>query len=56
MTRLPNREQLFPSGISNERIDGLGDGNRNPDIIIVMLGDNDWGHGVILEKAKRCGT
>lgn len=56
VTKLPDREQLFPSGISDERINSLGDGGRNPDIIIVFLGYNDWGHGVCLSDQKNCGN
>ena len=54
VTKLPNREQLFPSGISDERIDRLGTDCQNPDIIIVFLGDNEWGHGVSLSAESGC--
>ena len=56
VTKLPDREQLFPSGISDERINNLGDCNRDPDIIIVLLGDNDWGNGVSLTEEKIYGN
>lgn len=48
VTRLPNREGLFPSGCSDERTSGLHIGTVKPDIIIVNLGSNDWAYGVRL--------
>lgn len=46
VTRLPNSFELFPSGCSDERTNGLHIGNVTPDIIIVYMGTNDWGFGV----------
>lgn len=41
VTKLPSRTELFPSGCSSERINGLTIGNETPDIVFVALGDND---------------
>ena len=46
VTKLPNRETLFPSGCSDERTNGLHIGIVKPDVIIVYLGTNDWAKGV----------
>ena len=46
VTKLPNYYRLFPSGISDERINNLKKLHRNPDIIVIELGVNDWGFGV----------
>lgn len=46
VTKLPNRDSLFPSGCSDERTNGLHIGNIKPDVIIVYLGTNDWARGV----------
>ena len=56
VTKLPDHNQLFPSGISDERINNLGKTWRKPDIIIVFLGFNDWGHGVDLSAQNRYGN
>ena len=56
VTMLPNNNQLFPSGISDERINNLGKRWRKPDIIVVLLGDNDWGHGVELIAQNHYGN
>lgn len=45
VTKLPNRDSLFPSGCSNERTNGLHIGSVKPDVIIVYLGTNDWARG-----------
>ena len=55
VTKLPNQNQLFPSGISDERINNLGKKFKKPDLIIVMLGDNDWGHGVSISEPDNLG-
>ena len=46
VTKLPNRDSLFPSGCSDERTNGLHIGSVKPDVIIVYLGTNDWVRGV----------
>lgn len=56
VTKLPNHNQLFPSGISDERINNLGKRWRKPDSIFVLLGDNDWGHGVDLFAQNHNGN
>jgi len=56
VTKLPNHNKLFPSGISDDRINNLGKRWRKPDIIVVLLGDNDWGHGVDLFAQNHNGN
>ncbi len=50
VTKLPGREQLFPSGCSDERTSSLHIGAVKPDVIIVHLGTNDWARGVKLRS------
>lgn len=50
VTKLSTRNELFPSGCSSERINGLSNGNEKPDIIFIALGDNDWANGAKLHK------
>lgn len=45
VTKLPNQEELFPSGCSNERTSMLHINSIKPDVIIVNLGTNDWAFG-----------
>lgn len=45
VTKLQEREELFPSGCSDERTSALHLNNVNPDVIIVYLGTNDWAFG-----------
>lgn len=45
VTRLPNNENLFPSGCSDERTGSLHINSIKPDVIIVYLGTNDWAFG-----------
>lgn len=45
VTKLPNCRELFPSGCSDERTNGLHIDSVKPDIIIVYLGINDWAFG-----------
>lgn len=45
VTRLPDKEELFPSGCSDERTSSLHINNIKPDVIIVYLGTNDWAFG-----------
>lgn len=47
VTKLPQREQLFPSGCSDERTSALHINDINPDVIIVYLGTNDWAFGAM---------
>lgn len=53
VTKIPDKDSLFPSGCSDERTKGLHIGNEKPDIIIVFLGTNDWACGV---KSENSGT
>lgn len=46
VTKLPNKDELFPSGCSKERTSLLHTETAQPDIIIVYLGFNDWANGV----------
>jgi len=46
VAKLPNSEELFPSGCSDERTSSLHINSVNPDVIIVYLGTNDWAFGV----------
>lgn len=47
VTKLPNREGLFPSGCSDERTSALHNGLQMPEVIIVYLGTNDWANGIL---------
>ena len=47
VTKLPNREELFPSGCSDERTSALHNGLQMPEVIIVYLGTNDWANGIL---------
>lgn len=49
VTRLPNREKIFPSGCSDERTSGLHINSIMPDVIIVYLGTNDWVNHVAVD-------
>lgn len=53
VTKVPNQDNLFPSGCSDERTKGLHIGKEKPDVIIVFLGINDWARGV---KSENSGT
>lgn len=46
VAKMPDREELYYSGCSDERAGGLHKENEMPDIIIVFLGANDWCQGV----------
>lgn len=48
VTKLPNQNNLFPSGCSEKRTGNLHIGSVNPDVIIVYLGTNDWANNVSL--------
>ena len=42
-------DDLFPSGCSRQRTAGLHTATATPDVIIVYMGFNDWGHGMPLD-------
>lgn len=42
VTKLPGNNDLFPSGCSDERTNGLHLGVMKPDVILVYIGTNDW--------------
>ncbi len=46
VAKLPDREELFPSGCSDERTSALHKDGVMPDVIIVYLGTNDFMFGV----------
>lgn len=48
VAKLPDREELFPSGCSDERTSCLHREGMMPDVIIVYLGTNDFMFGVSL--------
>lgn len=52
VTKLPNNENLFPSGCSDERTGKLHINNVKPDVIIIYLGTNDWAFGVELDGTR----
>ena len=45
VTKLNDKEQLFPSGCSDERTAALHINAVKPDVILVYLGTNDWAFG-----------
>lgn len=45
VTKLSEKDQLFPSGCSDERTSSLHINDVNPDVILVYLGTNDWAFG-----------
>lgn len=48
VTKLKDKEQLFPSGCSDERTAALHVNDVRPDVILVYLGVNDWANNVSL--------
>lgn len=59
VAKLPESEQVFPSGCSEERISGLHiksgqDDNPDilPEIIIIYIGTNDWAFGTPLHAGR----
>ena len=46
VTKLKDKEQLFPSGCSDERTAALHINDVKPDVILVYLGTNDWANGI----------
>lgn len=55
VTKLPNRDSLFPSGCSDERTSALHINSVKPDVIIVYIGTNDWARGVETEYLDYLG-
>lgn len=53
VTKLLQRDTLFPSGCSDERTSGLHIGSVMPDVIIVYLGTNDWFYGAQVEEERK---
>ena len=47
VTKLPGRNELFPSGCSDERTNGLHLGIKKPDVILIYIGTNDWAYGAL---------
>lgn len=45
VTKLKDKDQLFPSGCSDERTAALHINDVKPDVILVYLGTNDWAFG-----------
>lgn len=45
ITKLPEKDLLFPSGCSDERTSSLHIDDIKPDVILVYLGTNDWAFG-----------
>lgn len=56
VTKLPNQEELFPSGCSNERTATLHINDVTPDVILVYMGTNDWANGVEIRDINWLGT
>lgn len=52
VTKLPQSSNLFPSGCSMERTNGLHIDDVKPDVIIVYLGFNDWANGVTVQSEQ----
>lgn len=50
VTKLPDKEALFPSGCSDERTSFLHMNVMKPEVIIVYLGTNDWAFGAKTNK------
>lgn len=50
VSALASRENVFPSGCSDERTNGLHINTVMPDVILVYLGFNDWANGVSPEE------
>lgn len=45
VTKLKDKDQIFPSGCSDERTAALHINDVKPDVILVYLGTNDWAFG-----------
>ena len=46
VTKMPDRDSLFPSACSDERTNGLHLECVKPDVIMIYLGINDWAKGL----------
>ena len=46
VTKMPDRDSLFPSACSDERTSGLHMECVKPDVIMIYLGINDWAKGL----------
>ena len=46
VTKMPDRDGLFPSACSDERTNGLHMECVKPDVIMIYLGINDWAKGL----------
>ncbi len=55
VTKLPNNTNLFPSGCSDERTNGLHIQDVKPDVIFIYLGMNDWAYNAGLGKGEKFG-
>lgn len=42
VTKLPEQDNLFPSACSEERVNGLHEKRKKPDVILIYMGTNDW--------------
>lgn len=49
VAKLADSDRVFPSGCSDERTGNLHINDTIPDVILVYLGTNDWGYGVLPE-------
>lgn len=56
VTKLPDHDDLFPSGCSDERTSCLHNDKGKPDVIIVYLGTNDWANGVMIHYVEGIGN
>lgn len=50
VTKLPNMNNRFPSGCSEERTSKLHINSVKPDVILINLGTNDWANGVSIHS------
>lgn len=53
VVKLPRKDDLFPSGCSERRIEELSIEETEPDVIMVYLGTNDWGRGTYHEREHK---
>lgn len=56
VTKLPDKERLFPSACACERLGHLHRNSVLPDKIIIYMGINDWANGVPLSGADPYGV
>lgn len=50
VVKLPRKDDLYPSGCSEQRIDELSIDDTEPDVVMVYIGTNDWACGTYYEK------